>query len=271
MNRDDILDAVWRIQRELKHINKQPVKNSYEDGGNRFVNVMTGHTGCGLKGAKIIAWDEDSGEVSARMLIHRNGGVQVIKDAELVTQLRCGVMAVIAISRHYKPGRSIRLGMIGQGKMARAIEGVISKAYDVKSVVWLNSTATRGVDGRGYHELNECDVIVSATSAREDDPKMEWNSSRKANCYVSFDGGFILGQSFRKNRSFVTQVSDYPVQLWSHYTSEFPGEEKQLMDSMWIGEALEDDEVTTAYIYGTCCADLIVADILMDNGEIDAE
>lgn len=254
--RTKLIQAILDIYKEFDNVNNQPKKIVREIGDNVFCSIMPAYTENDL-GCKIITWDENNGSTDA-IIVRIIDGKIVIDKVPKLTAFRCGLMALSSIYQTFSIGEKIKLGIIGYGKIGKEVERLSKELYDVKTIVLESPRKNADYDP---DVLSECDVIVTATTTRLEDKPLDYNPNWKSKLYISFDGGFILGPSFRTN---LISKSDYPQQLINSFCDEFPFDDN-LCHIYEFNATIEDPHCV--YIYGTGISDLIAMRIYEDVRE----
>jgi len=242
----NIKSAIQDIITAFDKVEDQPIKLVREIDKNVFCSIMPAQTDKVL-GCKVITWNEDNGETDA-VVVRVIDGKIVVDRVPMFTAFRCALMALSSAYQVFLDTKAkLKLGIVGYGKIGKAVEELFKQQYDIQTVVLESPRKKKNPDPS---ILKDCDVVVTATTTR-DDPQIEYNNTWKTKLFISFDGGYILGSSFRK---LLPSKSDYPEQILRSFFSEFPND-KESPDFGYFNQHYEGPHCV--YIYGTGLADLI--------------
>lgn len=285
---------------------KSIVLSKTEDGlPNEFVNVMSSKLTNGTFGTKVIKVSEETGDMdSITVVFGHDGQTQAIDSVEL-TRIRCGLMAALSIDLFFngEVGRVIgfiggrpakKIGFIGGGRTNLWTAKILNQLFGCNSFVIVGSesnpypallsefsalgSASITTRAWGYDDLRGCDVVISCTNATNAESVIDYEDVSGPKLFISQDGGYIFGESFRK---VCVSVSDYPSQILSHVETEFPWDDvaPSIMEPLVslceigvgadaLGKAMKP---TAVYLYGIALADVVLAEYMIENGGIDGE
>lgn len=249
-------------------------------GDEDFSDVRTlsllGNIPGGVSGGKIIHANETEEIQKAATVIFANGGHElVVVESSWLTNLRCGLMAAIAIERFLPDvGADMIVGLAGLGRINVLTARVLHDLWGVREFVVRGSRRNRahnvdvlidaipGVrvrcDDTPQMEILACtDCVISCTTNNypDDTARFEWLSN--VPLFVAQDEGYFFGQSFRDALPF---VSDHPEQHHSHWRDSFPWDEpgeRQIQNL--AATTLPKGSQVVVYLLGIILADLIVA------------
>lgn len=253
------------------------LKYAQEDVPELFVNVMAAKLSDGTCGAKVIRVDEKTGNTTSYTTVYKPDGTAMIVESADLTRLRCGMMA--ALSAEFYLGRSAlnsetRVGFIGNGRTNIKTAQVFFELFGIRKFVICGhpSFPARNYDkfieygnvevasrDNGYEPLRKCDIVISCTNTVSECDILEYEQLKGPKLFISQDGGYIFGESFRKECG---TFSDHPTQLLHAAPHEFPWDKGELSVVFPI-EMLEklpvSDKVPAVYLYGIALADVVVA------------
>jgi ornithine cyclodeaminase/alanine dehydrogenase-like protein (mu-crystallin family) len=228
----------------------------------RYVNVLPA-TYAGRAGAKVIFVDEYTGRTVAKIIsVSERGDIKVI-DALDITVKRCSYMAALAAGYAHKRGSMLSLGIVGYGKIGKECESLFRRLFNITKLVVISSPRKaeesdtyegkmRKVITHDTKQLAACDVVITATTTRPDDTRLQLLPGYNNQLFISFDSGYMLDSEYRELPCF----SDDPEQLMSHWREEFPFdinpvEINTLQRGIRPGASI--------YLYGIGLADFVIA------------
>lgn len=230
----------------------------------KFANVMPAQIG-DHAGVKLIYVDEKTGHTTAKMMVVDARGEITVFDAGRITFTRCGLMAALAI-KYLRPAMmkpygqaTMKLGVVGYGKVGKAVETVLRTLCNVIDVRVVQSPRY-GVDPMTV-DLTDCDVVVTATTTRPEDAVLPWRDTYSRQVWLHFDSGYSTHSDFRRN---LPLFADDHLQLKKVWADEFPGELMSNVDGpyplTWVLESLGIETRGAAVaLYGIGLADMVAA------------
>lgn len=211
---------------------------------------------------KTICSDDVEGKRSECIMYRTPNRTKLLMD-ENITPIRCGLMAALACEKFYDMSSSPRVGFIGTGEINLQTCRTLKKLFGIDDIViWgtrnhakFREICKNVVVDWYFEHLNECDIIITCTTAYSSYDQIGFNELSKPKLFISQDGGYLLGESFRR---YTTCYSDHEEQIMKHYEDEFPHDEERVpMPTM--SEPSRAYPISV-YLYGTALADLIVTE-----------
>ena len=257
-----------------------PIKAVHEidnvDGiATRTTTIMTGYLGDGYSIHKTIEIDDTVSTTVEASMLYKNGKL-VACYGDGFTPIRCGVMACVAIGIIAESIPAVLdkpIGIIGNGRISQSVCKAAKAIFGISNIV---IHGKKGNYGKNYEEfaniceavevdenfskLEKCGVVITCTSSFTPENLIETAQLKNADAIISLDMGYILGESFRKERRSYT---DYVEQAEAHYCDEFPFDEN-IAEMKQLGvEAVQHGSVI--YMYGIGIADAVVARFLYER------
>lgn len=252
-----MLEVIQRISDALDRESQNPCKTTWKNSDSSFSSVLPGWFD-GYSGAKVITWDEASGDSTAIVTLMKDGQIHY-SDYKHLTAVRCALVVAATVRKLFEDGATIRYGIVGYGKIGRTVDAVMRYLYNGSRVI---IRSPRADPRRNVNDLSDCDVVITATSTREGDQPFEFNSLWNAKAYISLDGGFMLGKTFRELRSY----TDHTKQISNAFREEFPYDEWcptfGQFRAIW-----PRDEPVGIYLHGVGSCDIITA-LALAEGEL---
>jgi len=237
------------------------------------LSAMVARLQDGTSGVKAVLLDENTGDMTSYTSVFYPDGTSKVVESTELTRLRCALMAAFATEGRVELKKGSRVGFIGAGRINLCTAQVLNILFGVEDFVIVGSTSNPAKNfekfwdiGRtkidsfhtGFEYLKTCDVVISATTAMTREDSIHFSQLEGPKLFISQDGGFIFGESFRSAcRSF----SDSPTQILDHWKEEFPWDQP----GCFVG--IEDmnrfaraGQSSVVYLYGIAMADVVVAE-----------
>lgn len=252
------------------------VRRNNDDVATKTITMMGGTSKNGVYAVKSIVIDDELKTTDEEFVILDKNNVYKVKNGGL-TRFRCAQMTVLAIEELFN-GTIKSVGFIGCGQTNIANAIAIQKRFNVENAVIRGSKNNYAKNVGDFmtifdnvmvdstddmHLLNECDVVVTCTSSCDKNNVIEDDFLKKVSLIVSLDCGYILGESFRKNRISYTDWTD---QIYSHYKDEFPfDKDKHKFIQLCSCDCQEktDKDKMVVYLYGVSISDAVAAEKFM--------
>lgn len=255
-----------------------------------YGNTLAAQLTSGEWGGKFIRVDEAAGGATqARIAVfsgNSGSGATDVRcvDGEHLTRVRCGLMAALAVGRFFgacgdERIRAIRVGLVGSGgtnlAAVRALQAVFGLSGPQFSVVGSPrnpfKNRSRFPDGSVWPgavgALAECDAVIECATLRDRAEVLELEVFRRPDgglpaLFVSQDGGWVFGPSFRALPSF----ADHVEQLNAHRGTDYDWPWDEPASHPLLREDLRSEDfrcdrtpVAAAYLSGIGLSDLVVA------------
>jgi ornithine cyclodeaminase/alanine dehydrogenase-like protein (mu-crystallin family) len=215
---------------------------------------------------------------SRTVLFDSTGDVAGIYDANVLTAIRCGLLAILAIKQTGKViTKDSTVGLVGFGKINSMVGRVLKAYYNIAGYVirdpkcnamsaehWMPSNTRFESLNTPSKLLKECDIIVTATtnSDLENALGLEDVTNGGKRLIICLDLGWLLKNGLNPHISCCT---DHPEQLIEHWKEEFPWDPVGMhLPPMVPGQCPKFDQTSTkqtiiSYIYGIAVADIAIA------------
>ena len=270
-----------------------PPKQSFsiEDNGEcvlKCTNVMYAKTEYG-NFTKVITLDDISGKTDETIIYTDNDMNVTIKRNIGLTQLRCAIMAAIAIDLNFNVVLGTRFGFIGNGRINLKTCEILNHLYGIKECVIRGSRSYRGKnkskfeyilsgdcrlvvdDTESLALLNTCDIVICCTSSYEEKDMISVNQLNKPKLIIVQDSGYLLDESFR-GKADISNYTDHKEQLLSHYSEEFPFDKEKHSFEVFGGVRRLNKrslQKRAIYLYGIALADAIIFEECCLGGDND--
>ena len=230
----------------------------------RYANVMPCVLSDNTFGCKVVHVNETYGSIQGTYLGVAPNGIPFSVDASRLTSLRCAVMAAYCLSILKPPGSEVRVAYFGAGRINCCTSALISRHWRASAVVCGSPTnpdrnSHMFPDGtifrRSPVDIVSCDALFTATNTTSPSDVIHHSRLTGPRLFVSQDGGFILGPSFRRA---YRNISDSPTQLESQFADEFPHDTARPRFEALSG-ITEYHLTSCVYLNGIACADAVVA------------
>ena len=225
---------------------------------------------------KTIIIDDEQAKTKEIIFSEKMSGKQYRFEDCNLTGYRCAQMVVLAIRMLY--GNPKKIGFIGTGKINllnmiatvkefKPIQCVIrgsKRNYAKNCGEFLTVLDNVVIDAsEDMRLLNECDVVIECCNNCNKDELISSDMLRHPKLIVALDCGFLLDESFRKER---VSFSDWPQQLESHYKEEFAFDNNRYSFKQMKYDHEEYDKAVV-YLYGVAIADAVAAETLIKELE----
>lgn len=230
-----------------------PVKGTHEEA-HVYINHMCATLSNGISASKSIWVDEDTRQMKQILSLFGRDGQAIhhwVDETGELTSFRCGLMAALCMKLYFGDdcgGQAV--GYIGFGKINSMVANVLFRALGER---FREGYITNSLRGHESFLARECQVIISCTN-NFDLSKRYWpHEFRKAELFISFDGGWTL----KVSEPVLGVVSDHPEQLKVYQQDE---QIRFLSDDNLLQMNSYDAEI--AYLHGLAVSDAVVAAFL---------
>lgn len=253
---------------QIKRTNAQGLATEY-------VNTMSAHTlDHQEEVCKRILIDDETGKVEEDVVYKNEDAPYHLIDVG-ITPVRCGLMTCLAIDLlAERPPR--RVGYIGNGRINLENCKAIKELFGEHTAVIRGSRKDRYKnrclfeqvcsdvcvdDTESLALLDSCDVVVVCTTSNSREDMIENDLLRHVPLVITLDSGYLLGESFRKERILYT---DHKEQLEQHYEDEFPYDESQHPHENMIEDHRGCKKLVS--LFGIALADLVTTKHFIKGG-----
>lgn len=235
-----------------------------------ITNIMSAKTENGIF-TKVISLDDITNQSSEEIIYVQNDGKVFKANSLNLTVIRCALMACLSIELCLGFENVYQVGFIGDGKinlktceLIRDFVGVTNFVVRGKQEGKINNLEKFQKYGNiiideNYELLNKCDVVICCTNSCDENDVIQNILLKDVPLIISQDGGYILGESFRKERENFT---DCVEQLKENYHEEFPYDKKK--HKLNYMKQIRNKKNKAVWLYGIALADALLYERILE-------
>lgn len=228
--------------------------------------------------AKTIYVEDAANRTRGRIELYHVGWATSNLDAVAITHMRSALMAGLAIHYAGLADYPLKIGFIGNGPMNIAAVHLLSKLFNIATVVLRGSSKQRDKnyvsfaehcadvivdDSHNGHRLSRCDVVISCTSNADPAQALPYEALSVVPLVIVQDGN-AGGIHFTSLPEWI--YVDHPEQSLDHWEDEFGiGNVPQLLDLTGLSS---HEGPALVSLYGAAYFDGLLANFKISEGGI---